>query len=72
METTLSFSQFADKVACLRRRPGMREGQHAFNALASERPDIANQIRGRYYVDPFDDDSLLSAFWAAVENLWGQ
>jgi len=72
METTLSFNQFVNKVACLKRRPGQREGQHAFNALASERPDIANQIRGRYRIDPFDDDNSLPAFWAAVENLWGQ
>lgn len=70
MGKDIKFDQFVSEVSAKRRRPGQSEGQHAFNALASERPDIANQIRGRYFVDPFYSDAVLPAFWAAVENLW--
>jgi len=52
-------------------RLDVRPGQHAFIALNRARPDIANQIRGRYRVDPFYIDENLPEFWAAVEKLWG-
>lgn len=66
----LSFIGFQTLVSCKPPKPGIREGQHAFNLLVEKRADLANRLRGNAIADPFYDDSNLPAFWRAVERLW--
>lgn len=47
-----------------------RDGQKAFNLLASHRADLASRVRGRVDLDPFYVDEVLPAFWEWVEANW--
>jgi hypothetical protein len=47
------------------RKPHIRAGQAAFNALLKLRPEIAERIRGGP-LDPFHHDERIGAFLAEV------
>lgn len=46
-----------------------RDGQKAFNLLASHRVDLAGRVRATE-LDPFYVDEVLPAFWEYVEAHW--
>jgi hypothetical protein len=50
-------------------RATQREGQHAFNCLFMNRPDLSEQIRGTI-LDPYYRDEHLPQFWIWVEAHW--
>lgn len=50
--------------------PDQRNGQAAFNALATVRPDLAEVVRGSL-VDPFYRDELLPEFYEFLSEWWG-
>lgn len=50
--------------------PAERKGQAAFNALAKERPDLSEQVRGIYQLDPFHQDKYLPNFWEHLRKNW--
>ena len=50
--------------------PRWRRGQTYFNALWELRPDLSEQIRGKYELDPFHRDELLPAFLEFVRANW--
>jgi hypothetical protein len=55
----MTFDEYLDAVDCLQIETGWRLGQAHFNILASERPDLSEQVRGNFPLDPFhqqDDD----------------
>jgi hypothetical protein len=64
------FRRFVE-LECGRHR-NWREGQTAFNLLYILRPDLSEQIRGDVQLDPFYVDGKLPAFWAWVEQEWGE
>ena len=50
--------------------PSWRQGQTYFNVLAAERPDLSEQIRGDYNLDPFHKagDALVPFFeWVSAK-----
>ena len=54
----------------LRDFPAWRQGQTYFNVLASERPDLSEQIRGSVALDPFhkSGDDLVPFFeWVSTK-----
>jgi len=49
----MTFNEYLDSVeAALLAHPAWRQGQTYFNVLASERPDLSEQVRGTV-LDPF-------------------
>ena len=58
------------RAAALHPPKDIRLGQHAFNLLCDLRPDISEQVRGRFNTDPFYRDDYLDAFWSFVEDHW--
>jgi hypothetical protein len=62
--------EFATEYAKERdQRPGLRDGQTAFNVLHRMNPDLADLIRGSNR-DPFYDDSRLQDFFDFVGRHW--
>jgi hypothetical protein len=49
-----------------------RRGQFAFNALYEVRPDLSEQIRSNFNLDPFYDDDVLPAFFGWLQENWAQ
>lgn len=47
-----------------------RPGQYAFNLLCQVRPDLSEQVRGVYRLDPFYNDRFLPYFIQFVSDNW--
>ena len=71
MCTTATLEEFKIHfTATVNRQKNERKGQWAFNCLWMWRPDLSEQIRGSYNLDPFNNDDRLPAFWQFVEENW--
>lgn len=71
MTESKSYMTFNDYLAACAETPrSQRHGQWAFNVLAFERPDLSEQIRSNFTLDPFYSDAVLPEFYKWVEENW--
>lgn len=66
------FFKFYERMQMLApmRHSSLREGQYIFNELTAYYPAAAHACIGRYDVDPFNNDTLLPAFWDFMLEIW--
>ena len=67
----MTFRQFGE-IASERflNKPNERLGQAYFNTLAEVRPDLAEKIRGKIDLDPYYQDTQLTAFLSYLSEVW--
>lgn len=66
----MNFNEFVSWLNASIIPDGWRTGQHAFNMLYQVRPDIADEVRGVYGIDPFNNNNYLPEFFMFVEERW--
>lgn len=73
LKKAIALGEFEDRVERLAKRMKWRYGQALFNALAYDRPEIAEALRGTV-IDPFhittEDSPTISKAWQFIKERW--